>query len=243
MGKDGATLLSAASAIQRVGACDSSQPRLQHEHDRTLSSSKGSNTLWLHDAHTYVVSSSSRQCLHHIDLCCAASHAWCTSVCHWQVQGIRKPRFSQQRTPLLPPADAKLQSVHAGAGGFFTGWKGLLLLAIAVVTAIIVAATGILGAQNTYPRLADAELNRVNTTASVLATCMTHAAAIATGLFCAHDAESRMRSYQRDDVAQSDGSGLWSMHASVATTAACMIPCYSQFFCSHVRHAPAQQGA
>jgi hypothetical protein len=62
-----------------------------------------------------------------------------------------------------PPS---LQRPAGQPGGFFTGWRGVLLLIVALITAGIVAATAVIGGMNTYPRLAVAEANRINANSS-----------------------------------------------------------------------------
>ena len=58
--------------------------------------------------------------------------------------------------------------VPAVAGGFFTGWRGIAVAAVAVSAAIIVAVTAVLGSQNSYPRLVPAEAINVNLATSAI---------------------------------------------------------------------------
>jgi hypothetical protein len=44
------------------------------------------------------------------------------------------------------------------AGGFFTGWKGIALLVLGLLTAAVIAGTAVSGSLHTYPELVPAEI-------------------------------------------------------------------------------------
>jgi hypothetical protein len=58
------------------------------------------------------------------------------------------------------------ESAHCAAGGFFTGWRGVLVGLAALAVAVILGFTGTFASQNTVVKLAKADVRNINRNSS-----------------------------------------------------------------------------
>ena len=68
------------------------------------------------------------------------------------------------------PGDLTRTQRHAGdkPGGFLTGLKGIALLVLGIIVAIVIVVTGIMGSQNTFPRLQEASTQFIGGNSALL---------------------------------------------------------------------------